>query len=351
MRPLRAGDRVGRFEVVRLLGQGGTGVVYEARSGGETVALKLLLPDFASNPELTARARREGRALAALDHPGIVRVVEAGEVEGEPFLALEYLPGGTLASRAERMPWVEAFLLGARIAGALAAVHAAGLVHRDVKPANVFLDAEGRPKLGDFGFVKPADGTSIGITLSGETIGTPAFLAPEQIDTAKNVGPSADLYALGATLYALMTASRPFAGITGPQLLYAKLTREPPDPGDVDPTLPNEVRRLVQRLLARDPADRGKDAATVARELETLACRPATRSARLALVILTLVLGAAASVAISLPRASPPPPHPTWRTRAPSRRSSRRAGPGSARRSSESLRNCSHESRRSSARP
>ncbi|HZV00010.1 MAG TPA: protein kinase, partial [Planctomycetota bacterium] len=100
MRPLRAGERVGRFEVVRLLGQGGTGAVYEARAGGETVALKLLLPGLASSPELMARARREGRALAALDHPGIVRVVEAGEVEGEPFIALEYLPGGTLASRA-----------------------------------------------------------------------------------------------------------------------------------------------------------------------------------------------------------------------------------------------------------
>jgi serine/threonine protein kinase len=211
------GARIGPYRIVRALGRGGTSAVFEARDdvSGRSVALKLLLPEVAHDAELVARARQEARALERLAHPGIIRVEAVGEHDGAPWLALELLPGGTLGSRlreAGALAWPDAIAAGAAIARALAHVHAAGLVHRDVKPANVFLDQAGKPKLGDFGFVRVATGGG-GLTRSGESLGTAEYLAPEQVDAAKHAGPAADLYSLGATLYALIAGAPPFAGL------------------------------------------------------------------------------------------------------------------------------------------
>ena len=314
---LAPGSRVGPYQVARILGRGGTGVVYEATGPAGRVALKLLASGAASDPELVERARREARVLGGLAHPSIVRVEGAGEHRGLPWVALELLPGGTLADRLRargRLPWREVCAIGAELARALAHVHAKGLVHRDVKPANVFVAGDGRLRLGDFGLVRrsAAPGTSVAITRSGESLGTPAFLAPEQVDGAREAGPAADLYGLGATLSTLITGVVPFEGLTGPALLYAKLQKAPRPVRELVPGIPEDVARAIERLLEREPAARGASALDVAAELEALARQPEDAGAsRLPARLFAVALVVGALVVGAWPRTRDAGPQPT----------------------------------------
>jgi serine/threonine-protein kinase len=191
------------YEVEEELGRGGMGVVYRARhlGLGRTVALKMILASHLATPEDERRFLDEARAAAALRHPGIVQVHDFGRHEDRPFFTLEFCPGGSLADRLRGgpLPPREAARMVATLARAVHAAHEAGIIHRDLKPANVLIADDCSPKVADFGLAKRLDADSRSHT--GTAVGTPSYMAPEQIGDAKRVGPPSDIYGLGAVLY------------------------------------------------------------------------------------------------------------------------------------------------------
>lgn len=268
--------RFGRWEVQRLLGRGGMAEVWLAVDpDGRPAAIKQLLTD---HEPLVRRFVREREALDSIDHPGVIRALDAGVGGGRPWLALTWVNGPDLRQHAERLrrrPPSERVAAVRRVAldllDALAAVHRAGWVHRDLKPQNVLLDAGRDARLIDFGVVAP-----IGVpdehrvTASGVLVGTAAWAAPEQL-AGEVVDPRADLWGLGATLYLLLTGRRPYDDGDIATVLRARLGTDPLPPSLVDPTVPPELESFVSRLMARDPADRFPDAATAARALDPTA--------------------------------------------------------------------------------
>ncbi|MCA8922152.1 MAG: serine/threonine protein kinase, partial [Planctomycetes bacterium] len=205
---------IGAYQVVKELARGGMGAVFLARGpDGEEVAIKLLL-EGAPDPELVRRFRREAEALEALAHPGLLRVRGHGVANGRPYMVMDLLPGPTLAEvvKAEGpLPEARARALGQRMAAALAHAHARGIVHRDLKPENVILRGE-EPVLVDFGLARQTGFDASRLTETGAILGSPRYMAPEQAQGDKDVGPAADVYALGATLYFLLTGKPPFDG-------------------------------------------------------------------------------------------------------------------------------------------
>ncbi len=244
-----------RFADLELIGAGALGRAYRAHDGllGETVALKILsVGPGGSNAERQSFQRflREAEASSRLRHPHIVRLLDADERAG--ILVLEYLPGGTLAralARVERLEPAAVRRLALELLSALASAHAAGIVHRDVKPANIFFDAAGNAKLADFGAAHLAD---FGGTQTAGFIGTLAYLSPEQI-TGGRIGPPADLYALGVTLFEALTGRLPFLG---PDLVGQHLGEAPPRPSSLDPSLSQVHDQVLASALAKSPSDR-----------------------------------------------------------------------------------------------
>ncbi|HWY86285.1 MAG TPA: serine/threonine-protein kinase, partial [Gemmataceae bacterium] len=197
------------FEILQALGRGGMGVVYKARHQGlrRLVALKMILHGNLASAGDLARFHIEAESIARLQHPNIVQIYEIGSYQGLPFFSLEFVDDGTLAHKIGGMPQphVAAAQMVAMLAGAMAFAHGRGIVHRDLKPANVLLTSEGTPKIVDFGLAKKLDELS-GQTHSGAIMGTPSYMAPEQADgRTKEIGPAADVYALGAILYEMLT--------------------------------------------------------------------------------------------------------------------------------------------------
>ena len=270
-----SGMLAGRFVVDREVGRGGVGIVYRAHDemSGRPVALKVIaLPGVDAGEE--ARFRREGRVLAGLHHPGIVRVVAFGQLEdGQPYIAMEWLEGEDLAQRERRapLPLLQCLAVAADVADALAAAHAAGIVHRDVKPSNIFLLPDGdalRVKLVDFGVASAGDGK---VTRTGAIVGTPAYMAPEQARGDGEVDARADLYALGATLFEMITGRPPHIGPTPIAILARLVTTPAPRLAEVFVNAPPNLDEVMARLLATAPRERPPSAGEVARELRAIA--------------------------------------------------------------------------------
>ena len=262
----------GRFAIEREVGRGAAGIVYRAvdRATGDTVALKVLAVRGVDTGE-EARFTREGRVLASLDHPGIVKLVAFGTLDdGLPYLAMEWLEGEDVAARMRRAPLSgrDALEVARQAAEALAAAHAAGVIHRDVKPTNLFVmtNAEGgvAAKLVDFGV---ASGGDAKLTQHGTIVGTPAYMAPEQARGDGPVDARADLYSLGATLFEMLAGRPPHVGATPLATLARVVTTPAPRLLDFAPEAPASLDDLVARLLATRPEDRPDNAAAVATEL------------------------------------------------------------------------------------
>lgn len=265
-------EKIGNFTIVRVLGQGAMGTVYLARQEmlGRELALKVLNPEFTSEPEFVDRFRREGRVAARLNHPYIVPIFDADCKDGHYFIAMEYAGEKTMrdlmASEGRLRP-IRAVALVDQILQALEHAHQQGVVHRDIKPSNILMRNKDEIAITDFSVAKLAD--DIRLTRTGTTLGTPEYMAPELFDGATD-DPRADLYATGLIFYELLTGSHPFRRNTIAATMKAHLLEDPPPPREVDPGLPREFDDWLKRALAKDPAARFTDAAEMRRELRRL---------------------------------------------------------------------------------
>ena len=272
---LAPGATVGDFVVERLLGWGGMGVVYLARQPEleRVVALKVIDPTREGDPGLRARFQRESRIAASIDHPHVLPIYEAGEAEGVLYLAMRFVDGTdlrTVLAQEGKLAPERALALTTQIAGALDAAHARGLVHRDVKPANILL-ASGTPEhayLTDFGVAKRT-ATATDLTRQGALIGSVDYVPPEQIE-GRDLGPTADVYALGATLFHMLAGRPPHEGDSDAAVLQAHLNDGPPALRDLRPELPELLDAVLARAMARTPADRYRSAGDFAKDLATV---------------------------------------------------------------------------------
>jgi serine/threonine-protein kinase len=262
------------YEILAELGRGGMGVVYKARQVklDRVVALKMVLSgEHAGRAEL-ARFRIEAEAVARLQHPNIVQVFEVGEAGGRPFFSLEFCPGGSLAERLRGtpLPALEAARLVETLARAMDAAHRAGVVHRDLKPANVLLSADGTPKVTDFGLAKRLH-DSAGQTATGAVLGTASYMAPEQAEARKDVGPAADVYALGAILYECLTGRPPFQAATTLDTILQVVSDDPVPPRQLNPAVPRDLGAVCSKCLQKDPRRRYEGARALADDLACFA--------------------------------------------------------------------------------
>ena len=259
-----------RYDVVRPLGSGGMGEVYLARDRvlGRDVALKVLRRQYAGDEEFAERFKREAMSAASLSHPNIIQVYDRGETEeGSSYIAMEYVPGGTLKEKISRegpLEAADAAGIGAQVAEALGAAHDRGMVHRDIKPQNVLLTARGGAKVADFGIARA--GSSATISRTGSVMGTAGYMSPEQA-LGKPATPKSDLYSLGVVLYEALTGELPYTA-DNPIAVSMKHVNEPlRPPVQLNPRIPRGMNAIVTKLLAKDPEDRYADADELANDL------------------------------------------------------------------------------------
>ncbi len=259
------------YEILAELGRGGMGVVYQARQQGlnRLVALKMILHADHAGPQERARFRAEAEAVARLQHPHIVQVYEVGEHQGCPYFSLELCQGGSLYQRLGGTPLLA--LPAARLLEALArgihAAHQKGIVHRDLKPGNVLLTEDGEPKVTDFGLAKQLD-SKMERTRPGAIVGTPSYMAPEQaVGNSGDVGPPADIYALGVILYECLTGHPPFKAAVAVETIRQVLTDEPLAPRQLQPGVPRDLETICLKCLQKDPRQRYASALELAEDL------------------------------------------------------------------------------------
>jgi hypothetical protein len=267
----RSHPAIAGYEIERELGRGGMGVVYKARQVAldRSVALKLILHGECAGPDALARFRTEAQALARLQHPHVVQVHEVGVYGGLPYLALEYIDGGGLDRRLAPgpLPPRDAAELLLTVSRAVHAIHAKGVVHRDLKPANILLTADGTPKIADFGLAKTLADDQ-GRTATGAVLGTPSYMAPEQAGgRRREVGPAADIYALGAILYEMLTGRPPFVAATQLDTLLLLVSDEVIPPRERNPKLPRALDAICLKCLQKSPERRYATADALAADL------------------------------------------------------------------------------------
>ena len=282
------GSVIAGYRIEAMIGRGGMAVVYRAEDLrlGRKVALKLLAPHLADSEQFRQRFVRESRLAASLDHPNIVPIYEAGESDGQLFIAMRYVIGhdlsGLLAEQDGRLPLGWTLGLFGQVGAALDAAHRAGLVHRDIKPGNILVATSAHKRHGhvyltDFGLTKRTSGLSAGLTGTGHFLGTVDYISPEQIQ-GKPAGAASDIYALGCVIYQCLTGQLPFRRDDDAALLWAHLAETPPPVTMLRPEAPRAVNAVVARAMAKDPADRYESCEELLRALETALHVPAAAS-------------------------------------------------------------------------
>jgi tRNA A-37 threonylcarbamoyl transferase component Bud32 len=303
------------YEVDSVLGLGGMGVVYRVRhlKLNRTVALKTLLAGAYAGPAERTRFQREAEAVAGLCHASIVQVYEVGEHEGRPYFTMELIDGGSLAQKLTAAPPTirRAAELVASLAEAVSVAHSAGIVHRDLKPANILLTAGGTPKISDFGVARRMAGEAA-LTATGTPVGTPSYMAPEQVSSAAgSVGPATDVHGLGAVLYELLTGRPPFCAESAMETFRQVLADEPVPPSRLNSRVPRDLESVCLKCLQKEPQRRYASAQALAEDLrryllgQVVAARPVgglewaakwarrrpTAAAMLAVAVLLVVTG------------------------------------------------------------
>jgi serine/threonine protein kinase len=281
--------RIPGYEILGELGRGGMGLVCQARDLKlkRLVALKMILAGGQASPQQRARFLAEAEAVARLHHPHIVQVFAFGEQEGNPYFVMEFVPGGSLDRKLHKQPQParDAARLVVLLARAVQFAHEQGIVHRDLKPANVLMappsaepalnSAWGCPKITDFGLARKLDGDT-GLSLSGQVLGTPAYMSPEQAaGNPGEIGPTTDVYALGAILYQLLTGKPPFQGTSTGDILVKVMSRDPDAPGQVHSNVPPELEAICLHCLRKRPEQRYASAGELAAQLQRYLDRPA----------------------------------------------------------------------------
>ncbi|MFJ4172553.1 protein kinase [Microbacterium sp. NPDC089696] len=269
MRPTQGVSFGGRYELQSRIAIGGMGEVWEATDHviGRTVAIKILKDEYMGDPGFLERFRAEARHAALVNHEGIASVFDYGEENGSAYLVMELVPGEALSTILERDGALSAdktLDIVAQTASALQAAHAAGLVHRDIKPGNLLITPDGRVKITDFGIARIAD--QVPLTATGQVMGTVQYLSPEQA-SGHPASPATDTYSLGIVAYECLAGKRPFTGESQVAIAMAQINEQPPP---LPPTVPIPVQNLVMAMIAKKPADRPSSAATVARAAQAL---------------------------------------------------------------------------------
>jgi hypothetical protein len=262
--------KIGPFIVGKQIGAGGMGVVYKATyvENGKEVALKILPPGLAGDQKLLKRFEREIDILKRLTHPNIVKYFGGGTQEGQRWYAMEFIDGGSLQDilkKKKRLNWEQAIQVGRQLCAALEVAHNAGIIHRDLKPANLFVTKKGKLKLGDFGIARDTEATAL--TAAGKTVGTYAYMAPEQIQGNVPISRKTDIYATGCLLFEVLTGQTPFVGENPAEMLMQHLNDDPYTVREKGVECPPALDALIERMLSKNPDDRPYDALAVHTEL------------------------------------------------------------------------------------
>jgi serine/threonine protein kinase len=275
--PNLTGQSIGRYHILEQLGEGGMATVYKAYDTRleRNVAVKVLRTDQFVPAQLQMvlqRFEREAKSLAKLSHPNIVNILDYGQYKRMPYLVMEYLPGGTLKQKlGHALPWQDAIRILLPVADGLSYAHQHGIIHRDVKPANILLKESGTPVLTDFGIAKLLEaGDGHTLTGSGVGIGTPEYMAPEQGIGAKTIDARADIYSLGIVLYEMVTGRKPYIADTPMAVVLKQMTDPLPRPADFVPDLPENMEHILFKALAKQPDDRYPDMNALIAAMESL---------------------------------------------------------------------------------
>lgn len=264
---------IARYEVFEQLGRGGMATVYRARDPRfkRQVAIKLLPREFLHDPNFKARFVREAQTVARLEHPAIVPVHDFGEHEGQPYLVMRHMGGGSLADWIERGPLrvEEAAAVVMRVAAALDYAHGRGVIHRDLKPGNILFDEAGHAYLADFGIAQLAEAT-LALTKSGVYIGTPAYMSPEQVRGDLELDGRSDVYALGIILFEMLTGRQPYTADTPAKLMMKHVLDPVPSLRDLDPTQLPAADQIVAQAMAKDREERFAGAAELGEAVGSL---------------------------------------------------------------------------------
>src|SRR5687767_3154176 len=277
------GRQIGTYVIERELGRGGMGIVYLAHDMrlGRTVAIKALSPAYSHSPNVRQRLLNEAKMAAALTHPGIATIYALEEIQGELYLACEYVPGAPLRALVASgpLPIEDVIDIGIQLARALAEAHTKGIVHRDIKPENVIKTPSGVVKVLDFGLARAEYAMQARLTQTGMVVGTPAYLAPEQA-LGQQTDFRTDIFALGLLLYELASGTNPFAATTIPATIARIVDEDPPLLSTVQPHSVPELDRIIERCLRKDPIARYRSTKEVVTDLERLrsemSARPST---------------------------------------------------------------------------
>ncbi len=301
-------QRIGDYEIIRELGHGGMGKVYQVRNvlSDRIEAMKIVLPDLAGRSEFSSRFMREIKVLASLDHPNIAALRTAFTADNQFVMVMEYVEGVTLADRLEQgaFPTADALNYIDQVLAALSYAHGKHIIHRDIKPGNMMLTPQGVVKLMDFGLAR--SGNEVGLTMTGSTVGSLDFMSPEQVKS-QPTDERSDLYSVGASLYQMVTRQRMFSATSGYSIMEAHVKETPRPPIEIQPTLPKAVSDVIMMALAKDPAQRFQTADAFRNALAQVRASLPQPAAQAATMTMVEGMPKATPAAAVGPTSTPPP--------------------------------------------